>query len=234
MPDNADQALNYLEEAVRLESDYAAAHGFIAWCHEQRYLRAGLQPQTRELALHHARLAIHAGGDDAMALAMGGFVIGVLERNYETALEALDRSLALSPSSALAFGFSSIIRAWMGEDTTAVEHAHIGIRLGPYDPLIYLPYVGLAYAHFFLGNFKEAASAARRASAASPRFSVPCYLHTAALVRLDRIEEARAMAAVLLEIQPGFTVSGLASGNITTPERMRMLTDALGQAGLPD
>ena len=57
-----------------------------------------------------------AGSDDAMALAMGGFVIGVLERNYETALEAIDRSLALSPSSALAFGFSSIIRAWMGDD----------------------------------------------------------------------------------------------------------------------
>ena len=50
-----------------------------------------------------------------MALAMGGFVVGVLERDYRTALEALDRSLALSPSSALAFGFSSIIRAWIGE-----------------------------------------------------------------------------------------------------------------------
>ena len=147
MPDNADQALAYLEEAIRLEPDYAAAHGFIAWCHEQRYLRAGLHPQTREVALHHARLAIHGGGDDAIALAMGGFVIGVLERNYETALEALDRSLALSPSSALAFGFSSIIRAWMGQDTTAVEHAHMGIRLSPYDPLILL-------RHIFLREFR--------------------------------------------------------------------------------
>ena len=69
-----------------------------------------------------------------MALAMGGFVIGVMERDYETALEALDRSLALSPSSALAFGFSSIIRAWMGDDTTAIEHAKIGIRLSPTIP----------------------------------------------------------------------------------------------------
>jgi TolB-like protein/tetratricopeptide (TPR) repeat protein len=234
MPDNADQALAYLEEAIRLEPDYAAAHGFIAWCHEQRYLRAGLHPGTRKTALRHARLAIHAGGDDAMALAMGGFVIGVLERNYETALEALDCSLALSPSSALAFGFSSIIRAWMGDDTTAVEHAHMGIRLSPYDPLIYLPYVGLAYAHFFSGNYTEAASAARRAAAVSPQFSVPRYLHTAALVRLDRMEEARAMAAVLLELQPGFTVSGLASGNITTVERMAMLAGALREAGVPE
>ena len=164
---------------------------------------------------------------------MGGFVIGVLERNYEAALEALDRSLALSPSSALAFGFSSIIRAWIGEDTTAVEHARMGIRLSPYDPLIYLPYVGLAYACFFMGAFMEAASAARRAAAASPRFSVPRYLNTAALVRLDRIEDAKIAAAMVLEVQPGFTVKSLASGNITTPERMEMLTDALHKAGLP-
>ena len=103
-----------------------------------------------------------------MALAMGGFVVGVVERDYENALEALDRSLALSPSSAIAFGFSAIIRAWMGDYATAIEHARIGIRLGPYDPLIYLPFVGLAYAHFFAGNFVEAASAASRASLSSP------------------------------------------------------------------
>jgi len=109
MPDDADKALAYLEEAIRLEPDYAAAHGFIAWCHEQRYLRAGLHSEVLEAGLRHARLAIHNASDDAVALAMGGFVIGVLERNYDTALEALDRSLALSPSSALAFGFSSII-----------------------------------------------------------------------------------------------------------------------------
>jgi TolB-like protein len=234
MPGNADKALPLLHEAIRLEPDYAIVHGFIAWCHEQRYLRGGLRAETREAARHHAHAAIEVGGDDAMALAMGGFVVGVMERDYETALEALDRSLMLSPSSALAFGFSSIIRAWRGDDRTAVEHAETGIRLGPYDPLIYLPYVGLAYSHFFTGHFLEAASAARRASAANPRFSVPCYLHIAALVGLGRIDEANTMAAVLLELQPGFTVSGLVSGNITTLQRMEKLADALRRAGLPN
>jgi TolB-like protein len=234
MPENADQALPFLEEAIRLEPDYAAVHGFIAWCHEQRYLRAGLHTETRQVALRHAHAAIEMGGDDAMALAMGGFVIGVLERNYEAALECLDRSLALNPSSALAFGFSSIVRAWMGDDATAIGHARLGIRLSPYDPLIYLPCVGLAYTHFFTENFVEAVSAASRASVANPRFSVPCYLHTAALARLGRLDEARSMAAVLLELQPGFTISGLVSGNITTADRMRMLADALCQAGLPE
>ena len=124
------------------------------------------------------------------------------ERDYQTALDALDRSISLSPSSALAFGFSSIIRAWMGDDAAAIAHATMGIRLSPYDPLIYLPNVGLAFAHLFSGNFDEAASAASRASSANPRFSVPRYLHVAALVRLGRQEEAKSIAKVLLEVQP--------------------------------
>jgi tetratricopeptide (TPR) repeat protein len=164
---------------------------------------------------------------------MGGFVVGILERDYGTGLEAIDRSLALSPSSALSFGFSSIIRAYMGDHSKAIEHAKMGIRLSPYDPLIYLPYVGLAIAHFFAGDFVESANAASRASAANPRFSVPRCLRTAALARLGRLEEARAMGAVLLELQPGFTISGLIAGKSTTPQRLAIWAEALDQAGLP-
>ena len=234
MPQNADKALGLLEQAIRLEPDYAAVHGFIAWCHEQRYLRAGLRAEDRDAALRHALAAIETGGDDAMALAMGGFVVGILARNIDTALDALDRSLALSPSSALAFGFSSIIRSLVGEDETAMEHARMGIRLSPYDPLIYLPYIGLSYAHFFTGRFADAASAAARASAANPRFTVPRYLHAAALVRLGRIQEAKSIAEVVLELQPGFTISDLVTGKITSRERMAMLAAALREAGLPE
>jgi adenylate cyclase len=232
--EDADKALNFLNEALRLEPNYAAVHGLLAWCHEQRYLRGGLHADARHAALVHANAAIETGSDDAMALAMGGFVVGILERDYETGLEAIDRSLALSPSSALAFGFSSIIRAYMGDHSTAIDHAKMGIRLSPYDPLIYLPYVGLAIAHFFEGNFLESASAASRASAANPRFSVPRCLRTAALAGLGRLDEAKATAAVLLELQPGFTISGLLAGNSTTPERLAIWAEALRRAGLPE
>lgn len=232
--EDADKALHYLNEALRLEPNYAAVHGLLAWCHEQRYLRGGLHADTRHAALVHANAAIETGSDDAMALAMGGFVIGILERDYETGLEAIDRSLALSPSSALPFGFSSIIRGYMGDHSTAVTHAKRGIRLSPYDPLIYLPYVGLAISHFFAGNFVESASAASRASAANPRFSVPRCFRAAALASLGRLDEARAMAAVLLELQPGFTISGLVAGKSTTPERLAIWAEALRRAGLPE
>src|SRR5499426_1130731 len=69
MPEDADKALALLGKAIELEPDYAAAHAIISWCHEARYLRGGMQEETRIAALHHARLAIAVGTDDAAALA---------------------------------------------------------------------------------------------------------------------------------------------------------------------
>jgi adenylate cyclase len=234
MPEDADKALPLLGKAIELEPDYAAAHAIIAWCHEVRYLRGGMQEETRLAALHHARLAI-AGGDDAAALATAGFVVAVCGRDYEAALAAFDRSFALSSSSALALGLSSIVRAWKGDDAIAVEHAERAIRLSPFDPLIYLPYVGLAYTHFAAGRFEETVAAASLATQSNPRFTVPIILHAAALGSLDRSEDAKTVVQRLLELQPDITVAiAILSARYVDPENIAALADALRRAGLPE
>ena len=234
MPEDADKALLLLERAIALAPNYAIAHAMIAWCHEQRYLRGGMLAETRAAASRHARAAIAAGGDDAPALAMAGFVIGVIEHDYETALDALRRSLALSPSSALALGFSSIICAWTGADAISIAHAETAIRVSPYDPLIYLPYVGLSYAYFFTGRFEESLTAAGRAAQANPRFSVPAIFQTAALASLGRDDAAAASARRLLDLEPGFRIGPLISSYSSNKARLAMLADALRRAGLPE
>jgi adenylate cyclase len=235
MPQDADRALALLERAIELEPDYAAAHAIIAWCHEQRYLRGGLQEETKRAALRHARNAIAVGGDDAAALATAGFVIAVVESDYETATDAFDRSFALSRSSALALGFSSIIRAWNGDDATSVEHAERAIRLSPLDPLLYLPYVGLAYAHFAAGRFDDAVIAAGRASQSNPKFTMPHVLHAAALANLGRNEEAMTVVERLCELEPQLTVgTAIRSARYVDPAKNAALGDALRRAGLPE
>ncbi len=235
MPQDADRALMLLDRAIELEPDYAAAHAVIAWCHEQRYLRGGLHEDVKQAALHHARTAVAVGGDDAAALATAGFVIAVIEYDYETATAAFDRSFALSSSSALALGFSSIVRAWKGDDATAVDHAERAIRLSPFDSLLYLPYVGLAYAHFAAGRFEEAAAAASRASQSNPKFSMPYVLQAAALANLGRREEARVVANGLRETDPHLTVStAIRSARFANPHKNAELGDALLRAGLPE
>jgi len=235
MPEDADKALGFLEQAIKLEPDFAVAHAIIAWCQEQRYLRGGLDQDAKVIALRHARLAIAAGGDDATALAIAGLVIGFLEpREYEIAVSAFDRALALSNSSALALGFSAVTRAWRGESTIAIEQAEQALRLSPSDPMSNIRYMAIAIAHFVAGRFEEAAAAASRAIQANPRFSPPYWMRAAALANLGRFDDAQAVAQQLLEVQPQFTISSITSAPFANREILDALGNALRRVGLPE
>jgi tetratricopeptide (TPR) repeat protein len=193
-----------------------------------------MQEETRNAALRHARQAIAEGGDDAAALAIAGFVIAVAGHDYETALTAF-RSFALSSSSALALSCSSIVRAGSGDDAIAVEQANRALRLSPVDPWLYMPYIGLAYAHFAAGRFEETVAAASLATQSHPRFTVPLVLHTAALGCLDRSEDAKTVVQRLLELQPGLTVTtAILSARYVDPKNIVALGNALRRAGLPE
>jgi len=235
MPEDADKALGFLEQAIKLEPDFAVAHAIIAWCQEQRYLRGGLDEDAKATALRHARLAIAAGGDDATALAIAGLVIGFLEpREYEIAGSAFDRALALSNSSALALGFSAVTRAWHGESAIAIEQAEQALRLSPFDAMSNLRYMAIAIGHFVAGRFEESAAAASRAIQANPRFSPPYWMRAAALANLGRIDDAEAVAQQLLKVQPHFTIGSITAAPFANREILDALGNALRRVGLPE
>ena len=73
MPDGAAKALPLLESALKMEPDYALAHGFAAWAHEIIFARGGAHEENRLGAVRHAQAAIAHGRDDAIALSLGGF-----------------------------------------------------------------------------------------------------------------------------------------------------------------
>ena len=84
--------------ALKLDPDYAAAHALLAWCHEICFVRGGLDEADKTAGLRHARAAIASGTDDATALAVAAFAIGILSKDYKTALSAIERALSLNPS----------------------------------------------------------------------------------------------------------------------------------------
>ena len=116
MPEFMDQALPLLQQAVAIEPDYALAHAYIAWCNEIRHLRGGLHDETRAAGLRHAHLAIATGGDDATALAVAAFVIGILEQDYSDRFQRLRPGNGAEPVlGASVLVSASIIRAWAGD-----------------------------------------------------------------------------------------------------------------------
>ena len=137
MPEEAVKALPLLEEALRQQPDYAQAHGFTAWCHEILFGRGGRKDKNFEAAKHHAQAAIAHGRDDALALTLGGFVLGVISIDRAASRQALEAALALSPSSALTYNFGSVVMAVSGDADRAIEWGRQALRLSPRDPASY-------------------------------------------------------------------------------------------------
>ena len=70
MPADARIAAGFLEEALKLDPDYAAAHALLAWCHEIFFARAGLDEADKIAGIQHARAAIN--GEFAVAAKVNG------------------------------------------------------------------------------------------------------------------------------------------------------------------
>jgi TolB-like protein len=234
MPSEADKALALLRQALSIQPEYPAAHAAAALCYEQRYMRGGLQKADKEAALLHARAAIEAGADDAETLATAGFAIGLVAHDYDTAMNAIDRALQINTTSAYALYMGATILGHAGRAERAIEYAERALRLSPLDPWIATPYAALGIAHCAAGNWEGVVSACGKAIEANPRFSLSFVLQAAALSMLGRLEEGKALARRVPELEPGFTVSGFVKSHTGRPEIWEPIGDALRRLGLPE
>ena len=233
LPDGALKALPLLERALSLEPDYATALAYAAWCHEVLFVRAGLREEDRRSMSRYARAALLHGRDDATALTVAGFCIGLIEHDRATAFKAFDAALALSPSSAFTYMFGSTLFGWAGDADRAISWGERAVRLSPFDPLGFLAFDGISLGHFMAGRYDESADAARRAIQVNPLFSINYMCLVAALSRLEQTEEAKSVVARLLELQPSFRISRQCATVGVVPSLAAQLTEAVCSVGLP-
>jgi TolB-like protein/Flp pilus assembly protein TadD len=234
MPKEATKAIPLLEEALKLESDYSAAHAYLSWCFHSRYGRGGLREEDRLAAIQHARAAIAFGSDDATALAIAALVLAYDGHETDTALKVFDRALELSNSNIFVLCWNAAILAWTGKTDLAVQRAQLALRLGPFDSMRWRANHALAVAYFHARRYGEAMEAARNVIDVNPVYSLPRAFLVAALVRLDRMEEARTMAKTVLECDPSFTIRNTALYAELEPAVFRPMADAWREAGLPE
>jgi adenylate cyclase len=194
------------EGALRLDPNYAAAHAFLAWCHEICFARAGFNEANRSAGLLHARAVITTGADDATALAIAAFVIGFLCKDNEAALSAIQRAVSLNASCATTQYLGAAIHAFTGNPAAATAHANRALRLSPFDPFAFLAYLALGVAATQEARYDEAASHFAKGVQANPRFSSLIFYHAASLALAGRAEEARPIVRRLLELEPGWRI----------------------------
>ena len=235
MAADARIAAGFLEDALKLDPNYAAAHATLAWCHEICFMRGGFDEADKIAGLRHARTAIESGTDDATSLAVAALVIAALSKDYKAALSAIERALSLNPSSATALYWGALIHASSGNSAGATAYANRALRLSPFDPVAFAAHEALGHVAFQEARYDEAASCYAKAVQANPRFSLLYFIQAVALALAGRVEEARLIVVQLLELNPGFRGSEVFE---YAPLLNRALADRLKEGarllGLPE
>jgi adenylate cyclase len=158
IPADARIAEGFLEDALKLDPNYAAAHALIAWCYEICYVRGGREEADKIAGVRHARAAIASGTDDATALAVAAFALGILSKDYKTAMSVIERALSLNPSSAAAHYWGAQIHASSGNFAAVTAHANQALQLSPFDPVAFVAHIALGHVAVVQGHYDEAAS----------------------------------------------------------------------------
>jgi adenylate cyclase len=232
MPKHAETVMPLLRDALKLEPHYGLAHALLSWCFHVRFNRGGTREADRVGAIRHAHEAITHGGDDATALAVAAFVIALDEHDATTALKLFDQALTLSNSNIFALTGSAVVLAWMGSTDKTIERAKQALRFSPFDSLNWRAHSAMSIAHFYSGQYAEAADEAR-AALGSTSFSIPRAVLAASLLQLGRMEEARLAAQSVLDCEPSFKIQKL-SNVALEPAVFIGLSDAWRELGLPE
>lgn len=233
MPDRAANALPLLHRAMALDPTYALAYALAAMCYHNRFLRAGLQEADRAASIHHARLALEHGRDDALSLTFAGFSLGMDAHDRAAAFAALEAALSLSLSTALAHIFGSVLYSWAAVADRSIEWGERALRLSPFDSWAFAAFGSQALGHFLQDELPAAAKAAYLAVQSNPGHSINYVILIGPLVGLNRLDEARTAAARVLELHPTFRFERQFSGVDCAPALASKLGHALNLAGLP-
>jgi len=234
---NSD-ALQLFYRAIDLDHRLACAYGMAAWCYTRRKALGWMKDQVRESAecIRLARMAVHLGADDPIALCMGGYALALVAHEFDDAAAFMDRALAVNPNLARAWMLSGWLRVWRGEPDHAIEHSAHAMRLSPRDPSMYYTTHGaMAYAHCLAGRYDFALSCAEKAMRDNPTFLLSICISAASNVLAGRLEQAQRTMLRALECNPDLQAFNLRDLlPFRRAEDFAIIAKALRDAGLPE
>ena len=230
------RARGLLQQAMAHDPGYAPAYSYAAYWHMFRIGQGWSPDQAGDNAeaARTAAAAIERDPGDALALAIYGHMQSFIRKDYDTALEYLDRALAAGPSCAMAWTMSSATYGYLGEGATAVLRAEHGLRLSPLDSHVFMHEHILSQAHYINGNYDEAIAWGRKSAQHNRQLTSNLRVLAASLVAVGKVDEAREMARQLLSVEPTFGLRAFAARTPLHGATLDILVDRLRAAGLPE
>ena len=234
--DNA-LAKAFAEKAVELDPDYAVAIGFIGWMYlnEYRYGWGDEPERSFKVAEEMAHKAIAINSSTATAYALLSRIY-VLRKQYEQAVAAAERSIALEPNDPSMVNSYAITLIYVGRLKEAVVMTKKAMRLHPHYPAWFPITLGRAY--YYLEEYEKSMNAFREVVQRRPDWPSPRIFLAAIYVAAGKEKQAHPEVRKLLEREPNFSARQyVKSGYFIGPNDKAVQTlflERLLKAGLPE
>jgi adenylate cyclase len=199
------RARQMLRHAIELDPKFASAHAYLAVTHVVDYIAgwSSSPSQSLEDADKAAARSVALDDRDACAHWAQSF-IALYRRDHDTAISAVGRAIALNPSFAEAHLTMGEVLHYSGRSEEALTSFSRAITLDPYHPDLFLHFQALA--NFQLGRYETAIDLLKRRLAENAGTDVSRVLLAACCGHLGRFEEARALWAEVMRINPDYSV----------------------------
>jgi adenylate cyclase len=228
------EARRLLEQCQAIDPGYARAAAMLSWTHAHAYTNPldgdYLSPAALDRALKLAQMAVHLDARLPQARAQLGYVL-LYKRRHDDAVAEFERAFALNPNF-IDYRFA-VALMFAGEPARAIEVLEASIRLDPFQPSQALGHTSVA--NYMLKRYGEAVRLMRECASRLPDLQWPHLSLAAAYAQLGQLEEARAEAAEVLRINPGFTIESWKPILIyKNPKDLEHRIDGARKAGLPE
>lgn len=230
------RALDLLEQALRLDPDFAPA----AMAAGTEYL-AGYHHQVRgssELDLERGRELLQQVlpqcGDDSSLISGCALMLLVL-REYDRSLDLASRAVSENPNDSLALSAAGIINLFAGDLPAASDHQLRALALSPNEYRAHGQLACVSHIRMAQGQYEEALEWAQRSLAVSSNYTPAYWMLAAGNAHLGRLDEARNHARELLSLNPDLTITRLRKGlHARDMQRVEILFDGIRIAGIPE
>jgi TolB-like protein/class 3 adenylate cyclase/Tfp pilus assembly protein PilF len=227
-----ERARQMSEKAIELDPNYADAYVGLTWVNINGFRWGWSNTHSREeslqLALETAKKAVELGPFNSSSHWALAHVL-MLSGELEQALAKYDQALELNPNSARLLADMAEPLVYTGRAEEAVALMNTAIRLNPRHPGWY--WWNLGWAQYFTEQYEEALASLRRWS--NPPNGIRRIL-APILVRLGRLDEARAEIEEYLKIDPDFSIEHLNVYPWKYKEYFERMSADLRTVGIPD